>query len=233
MTGVDAPTGSQSSENVVSATFRITGPTIMPNGKRVDLTGCYVTAQVKGSLANERAFFRPDLITCDFSLGQIKTSLKGYVTSPIDGSVGIRGRLVSRAGDLLWNATLVGAIQGLSNAFGGNRSTNNSNIFAGGEPFSLPDTDVAAKAATTSAMSGAAEVLQQYFQDQLDAIYSIIEVRPLIPASIHLLDELTLKLMEPVKPQKLVDPLEAIQNEANASNQNNRRSNANLERPAT
>ena len=223
ITGVDAPTGSQSSENVVSATFRVTGPAIMPNGKRVDLTGCYVTSQVKGSLSNERGFFRPDLITCDFSAGQVKSTIKGYVTSPVDGSVGIRGRLVSRAGDLLFNATLVGAIEGLSNAFGGNNSnTGTSNIFSGGEPFSLPDSSVAARAAGTSAITGATQAIQKYYQERLEAIYAIIEIRPLVPASIHLLDEMTIKLLEPVEPQKLVDPMEKINN-ANKSTQTPRR----------
>ena len=226
LTGVDAPTGSKSSENVVSATFRVTGSAISPNGRRTDLTGCYVTTQVKASLANERAYFRPDLITCELGVGQVKTSLKGYITSPADGTAGLRGRLVSRAGDLLFNATLVGAINGLSQVFGGGQNNRSGNIFTGGDPFALPDSDTATKAATTSAISGAAGILEQYFQDQLDAIYSIVEVRPLVPASIHLLEDVTIELLDPVKPQKLVDPVEQLQEElANQNNRNAQRGN--------
>jgi hypothetical protein len=220
ITGTDSPTGSKSSENVVSSTFRVSGPAIMPNGRRVDLTGCYIIAQSKGDLSTERVYFRPDVISCELPIGQVKSTLKGYITGR-DGVQGIRGRVVSRQSEVLKNAMLAGAIEGLSNVFGGGSGNSRSqgNIFTGGDPYALPDTDVATKAATTSALSGATAVLQEYYRERLEALYTIIEVRALIPGSLHLLEDVTIELLEPIKPQKLTDPMEELNNEQNTQNQ--------------
>jgi hypothetical protein len=133
VTGVDAPTGKAAEQGAISSTLRITGPAILPNGNRVDLTGCFVTTVVKGDSATERAFFRPDRLTCQYDYGDVDVPIKGYVSGK-DGVDGFRGRLVSKQGKALIYGTIAGGVKGIGKAFGGGNSSQ-SLITGGVDPF--------------------------------------------------------------------------------------------------
>ena len=195
VSGVDAPTGKAAEHGAISSTMRITGPAILPNGHRVDLTGCLVTADVRGDTATERAYFRPNKLTCYFDFGEVDVSIKGYTTGK-DGVQGFRGRLVSKQGKALLYGAFAGAVNGIGKAFGGGGNSSVRGLVTGGDPFSLPSGQQVTQSGIAGAMTDSSEFLAEYYKGKVDELYEIIEIKPLITGSIHLLETFQMKLLE-------------------------------------
>ncbi|MGK2231353.1 MAG: conjugal transfer pilus assembly protein TraB [Colwellia sp.] len=193
ISGVDAPTGKAAEKGAVISTIRITGPAILPNGERVDLTGCFVVNDVRGDLATQRASFRPQVLTCSLAgIGIVDTPIQGYVSGK-DGTLGFRGKVVNKQGSALMYAGAAGVIGGFGNAFSGGSGTNT--ITTGGQ-FDLPSTDDAMTAGIGEGISAASDTLSEYYKEQLDLLYPIIEIKPMIFGSIHLIKTVQLRLFK-------------------------------------
>tara|TARA_B110000211_G_scaffold188405_1_gene214266 strand:+ start:41272 stop:42666 length:1395 start_codon:yes stop_codon:yes gene_type:complete len=193
ISGVDAPTGKAAEKGAVVSTIRITGPAILPNGERVDLTGCFVVNDVRGDLATQRASFRPQSLTCSLAeIGIVDTPIQGYVSGK-DGTLGFRGKVVNKQGSALMYAGAAGVIGGFGNAFSGGGGTNT--ITTGGQ-FDLPSTDDAMTAGIGEGISAASDTLSEYYKEQLDLLYPIIEIKPMIFGSIHLIKTVQLRLFK-------------------------------------
>jgi conjugal transfer pilus assembly protein TraB len=192
ISGVDAPTGKAAAKGSSASTLRITGPAILPNGERVDLTGCFVTNDVKGDLAIERAIFRPLNLTCMLEAGIVDTPLKGYVSGK-DGSLGFRGKVVNKQGKALLFSAASGVLGGFGGAFGGG---NGSTTISTGGQYELPSSEEVMTAGLAGGVSDASDMLAEYYKEQLDLLYPIIEIKPMIFGSIHLLQTVELKLFK-------------------------------------
>jgi hypothetical protein len=195
ISGVDAPTGKAADKGASASTIRITGPAILPNGERVDLEGCFITNDVRGDLATERAVFRPQRITCSLKEGIVDTALQGYVTGK-DGSLGFRGKVINKQGSALLYAGLSGFVGGIGNAYGGGDNKNTISLTGGSAGFNLPDPSDAMKSGASQGLSASADLLSEYYKEQLDLLYPVIEIKPMILASVHLLQTVKLKLYE-------------------------------------
>jgi hypothetical protein len=195
ISGVDAPTGKAADKGASASTIRITGPAILPNGERVDLEGCFITNDVRGDLATERAVFRPQRITCSLDEGIVDTALQGYVTGK-DGSLGFRGKVINKQGSALVYAGIAGFVGGIGNAYGGGDNKNTISLTGGSSGFDLPDPSDAMKSGASQGLSDSADVLAEYYKEQLDLLYPVIEIKPMILASVHLLQTVRLKLYE-------------------------------------
>jgi len=192
--GFEAPAGEAASEFPTSATVRLTGPAILPNGYSVDLTGCFVTNLVRGDAATERAKLRTDHMTCKYDYGEVDIAVKGFASGH-DGSAGLRGRLVNNKRDkILLYGTLTGGLSGIGEAFGGNGGQ--SQIAIGGGPYQLPETRDVAIAGGTSAVSNAADFLTEYYRSKLQEYYDVIEVKPLVTGTIHILETFKMDLLD-------------------------------------
>ena len=76
------------------------------------LVGCVIQAQAVGDISSEKAYLKPALMTCAKKGGVvIELPVKGYVIS--QGKSGIRGKIISREGDLVLKSFLSGAIGGI------------------------------------------------------------------------------------------------------------------------
>lgn len=195
ISGVDAPTGKAAEKGAVVSTIRITGPAILPNGERVDLTGCFVVNDVRGDLATQRANFRPQTLTCSLAdIGIVDTMIQGYVSGK-DGTLGFRGKVVNKQGSALLYAGTAGLIGGFGNAFSGGGGNGRTTITTGGQ-FDLPSTEDAMTAGVGEGISAASDTLSEYYKEQLDLLYPIIEIKPMIFGSIHLIKTVQLKLFK-------------------------------------
>jgi hypothetical protein len=191
--GFEAPAGEAASEFPTSATVRLTGPAIGPNGYSVDLTGCLITNLVRGDAATERAKLRPDRLTCKYSYGEVDVAVQGFASGH-DGSAGIRGRLVNNKRDkILTYGTLTGGLAGLGQAFGGNGASRQVSL---GGAYELPETRDVAIGASTSAVSNAADFLTEYYRNKLQEYYDVIEVKPLVTGTIHIMTTFKMKLID-------------------------------------
>ncbi|WP_052163017.1 TraB/VirB10 family protein [Aquabacterium sp. NJ1] len=117
--GLDAPTGGQSNSPSASVPtlLEIVDFAELPNGFRQNVKRCFVVAGGWGDVSSERAYLRTSSINCINRFGQaIEAPLYGHVFGD-DGKNGVRGRLVSKQGQLLANALLSGVASGIGQAF--------------------------------------------------------------------------------------------------------------------
>ena len=121
--GLDAPTGGQSQRNPQPVLMRLTDNAILPNRFRFRVKECFVVGAGYGDISSERAYVRTETLSCVTHSGQaIDIPIKGYVAGE-DGKAGMRGRLVSKQGQLLANALTAGIASGIGHAFQQNATT--------------------------------------------------------------------------------------------------------------
>lgn len=117
MTGMDAPTGKQAQRDPFPSLLRIKSEAILPNRFRADFRECFLIAAGWGDLSSERAYMRAERISCVRNDGAIlESAVDAYATGE-DGKAGIRGRLVSKQGQILARSLMAGFMQGVSSAF--------------------------------------------------------------------------------------------------------------------
>ena len=175
LSGLDAPTGVQSRTNPHPVLIRLKEPANLPNLRKLDVRECFVTGGGYGDLASERAYIRLETLSCVLKSGRvIDTQIKGYVAGE-DGKVGLRGRVVSKQGQVLSRALLAGFAGGIGSAFSslGTATT----IGAGGTvtvgPQNLKDIGIAS---VGSGISQAMEKLADYYMKLADQLFPVIEV---------------------------------------------------------
>lgn len=115
--GLDAPTGGQAQHNPQPVLLRLTNNAILPNQFRARIKECFVVGAGFGDVSSERAYIRTESLSCVTRDGTaIDVPIKGYIAGE-DGKAGMRGRLVSKQGQILANALLAGIAGGIGTAF--------------------------------------------------------------------------------------------------------------------
>lgn len=117
ITGADFPTGAKSRENPTPTLIRLSKTAILPNRFRSDVRECFMLVSGHGDLATERAALRSEMLSCVRNDGSlIQTRLSGYVAGE-DGKAGMKGRLVSKTGQMIARTMVAGFLSGMSEAF--------------------------------------------------------------------------------------------------------------------
>jgi len=131
LNGLDAPTGGQSQQNPSPVLLQIVDNATLPNGFKVNLKNCILTGNGFGDVAAERANIRLDRMSCvDPNGGAIDLQVRGYVAGE-DGKAGMRGRLVTKTGQMLANALLASVGSGIGEAFKNASETTTINPLGG------------------------------------------------------------------------------------------------------
>jgi conjugal transfer pilus assembly protein TraB len=167
ITGLDAPTGKNAIKDPVPLLVRIKHDAILPNRYLSDVKECFILAAGHGDLASERAYLRAETISCirnDKKVIDIKVEMFAVGA---DGKAGVRGRLISKQGQMIAKASLAGIAQGFATAFTGTRYTVN--------PQS-PDYGMAAQGGAMSGVGSAFDRIAKYYLDLADQIFPVIEI---------------------------------------------------------
>lgn len=115
--GLDAPTGGQAQNNPWPVVMRVHDNAFLPNRYRAKVRECHMLGSGYGDISSERAYLRLESLSCVLSNGEVvDTSVKGYVVGE-DGKTGMRGRLISKQGQVLANALMTGIISGIGQGF--------------------------------------------------------------------------------------------------------------------
>lgn len=115
--GLDAPTGNAARRDPFPATLRIQKEAILPNRFRADVRECFMMVSGYGDLSSERAYLRGEAISCvREDGGVIEATLDSYAVGE-DGKAGVRGRLVSKEGQLIARSLMAGFLEGAAGAF--------------------------------------------------------------------------------------------------------------------
>jgi conjugal transfer pilus assembly protein TraB len=115
ISGVDASVGTAAQSDPRPVLVRIKGPALSSiyegNTQKADLTGCLVTGAASGDLSSEKVYVKLVNMTCAKSEDLVyETAIKGYVAG--QGKSGVRGNVISRAGDIVTKSFLAGMIGG-------------------------------------------------------------------------------------------------------------------------
>ena len=111
--GLDAPTGGQAQSNPQPVLIRLADNSVLPNQFRGRYRDCFVIAAGYGDISAERAYLRTESLSCVRSDGAtLEVRIQGSVYGE-DGKVGMRGRLVTKQGQMLANALLAGVVSGI------------------------------------------------------------------------------------------------------------------------
>jgi len=171
--GLDAPTGGQSQRNPQPVLLRLVDNAVLPNHFRSRIKECFVVGAGFGDVSSERAYIRTESMSCVTREGTaIDVPIKGYVAGE-DGKAGMRGRLVSKQGQLLANALLAGVASGIGQAF--QQSSTTMSV----SPLGATSTVEPGKqfeAGFGTGVGKALDRLAQYYISLAEKVFPVIEI---------------------------------------------------------
>jgi len=171
--GLDAPTGGQSQRNPQPVLLRLVDNAVLPNHFRSRIKECFVVGAGYGDVSSERAYIRTESLSCVTRDGTaIDVPIKGYVAGE-DGKAGMRGRLVSKQGQLLANALLAGVASGIGHAF--QQSSSTMSISPLGATTTV-DPGKQFEAGFGTGVGRALDRLAQYYISLAEKVFPVIEV---------------------------------------------------------
>ncbi|WP_231365018.1 TraB/VirB10 family protein, partial [Thioalkalivibrio sp. ALgr3] len=171
--GIDAPTGGTAQGDPHPLLMRLSDNSILPNRFRGNVKECFMTGAGYGDISSERAYVRVESLSCVLPDGSvIDESVDAYVVGE-DGKAGIRGRLVSKQGQLIARALMAGIVGGIGEGFA--QASTTLNTTAGGTTRDVDPGDILEYGAASGAGS-AMERLADYYVQAAEQTYPVIEV---------------------------------------------------------
>ncbi len=171
--GLDAPTGGQAQSNPHPVLMRAQDNAFLPNRYRFKIKECFVLGASYGDISAERAYIRLESLSCVRHDGKaIDVPVKGYVVGE-DGKAGMRGRLVSKQGQVLANSLLAGIGAGIGQAFQQSATTISTNPL-GSVGTVNPGQQL--QAGVGMGVGKALDRLSQYYITLAEKMFPIIEV---------------------------------------------------------
>ena len=171
--GLDAPTGGQSQSNPHPVLIRLASDSVLPNGFRGQYRECFVIAAGYGDISAERAYLRTESLSCVRNDGAtLEVKIQGSVYGE-DGKVGLRGRLVTKQGQMLANALLAGVVGGIGQGMA--TASADYSTSALGTVSNLSGSD-AYRAGLGTGVGRALDRLAQYYIKLAENTFPVIEV---------------------------------------------------------
>jgi conjugal transfer pilus assembly protein TraB len=174
LNGVDAPTGGNAQQNPMPMLFRVLDDAQLPNNFRGRLKDCFVLGDGHGDLSSERVMVRLNTLSCvDESGGAIELKVKGWITDET-GSVGARGKLVTKTGQVLANAMMSGVLSGIGKGIRADSAQQNTTITgAVTETVTNPW-----RAGLGEGIGKSFDRISEYYLKLADKIFPVVEVDP-------------------------------------------------------
>lgn len=171
--GLDAPTGGQAQTNPWPVLMRVQDNAFLPNKYRAKVKECFVLGAGYGDISSERANIKIESFSCVLQDGEaIDVPAKGYVVGE-DGKAGMRGRLVTKQGQVLANALTMGILSGIGRGFQQSSMQYSQTAFG-----SVGQVDPAKQytAGIGAGVGKALDRLSQYYITLAEKMFPIIEV---------------------------------------------------------
>lgn len=171
LNGVDAPTGGQAQGNPLPIAFHVLDTANLANKYRLDIRECRFVAAAWGDLSSERTMARTESLTCIIEGEVVEMPVKGVAMGE-DGKAGIRGRLVTKQGQLLANALFAGTLSGIGQAI---QASSTIVTTGGGGVTTTIDPNKVAQAGLGGGVAQAANMLAAYYIKAADKLFPVIE----------------------------------------------------------
>lgn len=176
LNGMDAPTSAVTQKNPVPALIRVKTDAVLPNGFRHDVRECFVIVSGFGVLSDERAQLRTESLSCIKTDGStIDQKINGYVVGE-DGKVGMRGRLVSKQGQLIAKSLISGILEGVG-ALMQPMTVPQMNINPGSNmQYQMPSANEMAMGGLGGGIQSVATNVSKFYLDMARQIFPVIEI---------------------------------------------------------
>jgi len=178
LAGVDAPASLSLQQTPYPVLIRMTDYALLPNDFITDLRACVIVGSAYGDISSERVYIRSESLAClreDEELFSINIDLKANAVGE-DGKLGLRGKVVSKEGQMIGKALVTGFISGISDIL---RSANRVTWY----PFAdwedrvrSPSLQESFEAAGLGGVGKAADLLAKHYIDMMKRIYPVIEI---------------------------------------------------------
>lgn len=176
LTGGDFPTSKGGMENPTPLLVRISKEAILPNRRTSDIRECFLLMGGRGDLSSERVKLRGETLSCIRDDGSvIESKLNSFLTGE-DGKEGIRGRLVSKQGQLIARSLVAGFASGLSEAFDVNAVPTISTSSDGTVQYERVYSSEAMQGAAVKGFSNAMEDISEFYLDMAREIFPVLEI---------------------------------------------------------
>lgn len=173
LSGLDAPTGGLAKTNPQPVLLRLLDHGTLPNRFRSRVRECFVTAAGFGDLASERAYLRLEKLSCVLRDGTaLEVALKGFVAGE-DGKAGLRGRVVSKQGQLIARALVAGVASGIGNGVA--QSFTSLSTSALGNVQNIDPGNIA-QFGVANGFSSALDRIAQWYLERANEVYPVLEV---------------------------------------------------------
>ena len=173
LSGLDAPTGGQAQNNPHPVIIEVLDLASLPNKFKADYKSCRFTANGAGDISSERAYIRLDRLSCIAEDGgALDIGVKGYIADQT-GKAGVRGRLVSKQGQVLANALLAGIASGMGTAFANNSTVTSTSAL--GSTTTVKDGEQF-QAGVGQGVGQAMQQLSKYYIQLAEKMFPIIEI---------------------------------------------------------
>lgn len=171
--GLDAPTGGNAQSNPHPVLIRLEDNAVLPNRFRSNVRECFVIAAGYGDIASERAYMRTESLSCVRNDGSaLEVKIQGSVFGE-DGLVGVRGRLVTKQGQMLANALLAGLISGFGQGLSNYNTTVSQSTFG---TVSTTEGSQSFRQGIGTGVGKALDRLANYYIKLAESTFPIIEV---------------------------------------------------------
>lgn len=176
LNGIDAPTDFGSKSEPYPVLLNIVDTTVLPNLYRMNLKNCFIIGAGYGNLADERAYIRTEKLSCITESNKvIDTDLKGHAVGE-DGKLGIRGKLISKQGQLIAQSLLSGSLGGLAKAFKPQQSVAINLGSNGSNSTVSPEIEDVFRAGGAEGVSTAMNKVADFYLKMAEKIFPIIEI---------------------------------------------------------
>ncbi len=173
LNGLDAPTGGNAQSNPHPVLIRLEDNAVLPNQFRSNVRECFVVAAGYGDIASERAYLRTESLSCIRSDGTtIEARIQGSVSGE-DGLLGVRGRLVTKQGQMLANALLAGLLSGIGHGLSSYNTAVTQSTFG---TVSTTEGNQAFRQGVGSGVGKAMDRLANYYIKLAEQTFPIVEV---------------------------------------------------------
>lgn len=176
ITGGDFPTNKGAFDQPTPLLIRLSKEAILPNRYTSDVRECFLLAGGAGDLASERAKLRGETLSCVRKDGSvIETQLNSYVTGE-DGKEGIKGRLVSKQGQMIARSLVAGFAGGMSDAFDVDPVPVLATSTNGETQYQDALSTNAMRGAAVKGFSNSLDRIAQFYLDMAEDIFPVIEI---------------------------------------------------------
>ena len=173
LNGADAAAGMTTQGNAQPVVFRLVDNAYAPNGKRIPLKGCFVTAGVTGDISSERGIIKLDRISCTKKDGSVLDIPVEGTAIDSGGKNGIRGIPVMRNGKVMMMSGLSGMLSGIGSTIA--QASQTTSISPLGATVSATGAD-ALKAGAGQGLNTAFAKISQFYIDLANQYHPAIQL---------------------------------------------------------